>query len=152
EDAGSMAHPVRPESYQEINNFYTATIYNKGAEVIRMQHTLLGKERYRRGMDLYFKRHDGQAVTIDDFVAAMEDANAVDFGQFKRWYSQAGTPEVLVSSDYANGRLTLIMRQECQPTPDCHDKKPFHIPIRIALFDSKGQMMAIDKDTLELQE
>lgn len=152
EDAGSMAHPVRPESYQEINNFYTATIYNKGAEVIRMQHTLLGKERYRRGMDLYFKRHDGQAVTIDDFVAAMEDANGVDLGQFKRWYSQAGTPDVFVKSDYANGRLTLTVRQECRPTPDCHDKKPFHIPIRIALFDSKGQMMTIDKDILELKE
>ena len=152
EDAGSMAHPVRPESYQEINNFYTATIYNKGAEVIRMQHTLLGKEGYRRGMDLYFKRHDGQAVTIDDFVAAMEDANGVNLTQFKRWYSQAGTPEVLVQSDYTNGRLTLTMRQSCQPTPDSHDKKPFHIPIRIALFDSKGHMMPIDKDILELKE
>ncbi len=152
EDAGSMAHPVRPESYQEINNFYTATVYNKGAEVIRMQHTLLGKEGYRRGMDLYFKRHDGQAVTIDDFVAAMEDANGADLGQFKRWYSQAGTPEVFVKSEYANGRLTLIMRQECKPTPECHEKQPFHIPVRIALFDTKGQMMAIDKEILELQD
>ncbi|MBN9229700.1 MAG: aminopeptidase N, partial [Legionella sp.] len=89
EDASAMAHPVRPDSYEEINNFYTATIYNKGAEVIRMQHTLLGPVRYRQGMDLYFKRHDGQAVTIDDFVAAMEDANQVDLTQFKRWYSQA---------------------------------------------------------------
>ncbi|WP_058473955.1 aminopeptidase N [Legionella quateirensis] len=152
EDAGSMAHPVRPESYQEINNFYTATIYNKGAEVIRMQHTLLGKEGYRRGMDLYFKRHDGQAVTIDDFVSAMEDANGVNLTQFKRWYSQAGTPEVLVQSDYTNGRLTLTMQQSCQPTPDCHDKKPFHIPIRIALFDSKGHMLPVDNDILELKE
>ncbi|RUR18345.1 aminopeptidase N [Legionella sp. km535] len=152
EDAGSMAHPVRPESYQEINNFYTATIYNKGAEVIRMQHTLLGKEGYRRGMDLYFKRHDGQAVTIDDFVAAMEDANGVNLTQFKHWYSQAGTPEVRVKSDYSNGRLTLTMQQSCQPTPDSHDKKPFHIPIRIALFDSKGHMMPVEKDILELKE
>lgn len=152
EDLGSMAHPVRPESYQEINNFYTATIYSKGAEVIRMQHTLLGKEGFRRGMDLYFKRHDGQAVTIDDFVAAMEDANSVDLTQFKLWYSQAGTPVVQVKSDYSPGRLTLTMQQSCPLTPDGHDKKPFHIPIRIALFDSKGQMMAIDKDILELKK
>lgn len=152
EDAGSMAHPVRPESYQEINNFYTTTIYNKGAEVIRMQHTLLGAERYRKGMDLYFKRHDGQAVTIDDFVAAMEDANGLDLTQFKRWYSQAGTPNVTVKSDYSQGTLTLTMQQNCLPTPDCHDKKPFHIPIRIALFDSKGQLMPLDNDILELKE
>ncbi len=152
EDSGSMAHPVRPESYQEINNFYTATIYNKGAEVIRMQHTLLGKVRYRKGMDLYFKRHDGQAVTIDDFVAAMEDANDLDLSQLKRWYSQAGTPEVHVKTDYSKGRLTLTMSQSCPPTPECHDKKPFHIPIRVALFDSKGQMMPIDSEILELKE
>lgn len=152
EDAGSMAHPVRPDSYQEINNFYTATIYNKGAEVIRMQHTLLGKEGYRRGMDLYFKRHDGQAVTIDDFVAAMEDANGVNLTQFKLWYSQAGTPEVRVKSDYSNGRLTLTMQQNCKPTPECHDKKPFHIPIRIALFDANGKKIAIENDILELKE
>ncbi|WP_058493180.1 aminopeptidase N [Legionella worsleiensis] len=152
EDAGSMAHPVRPESYQEINNFYTATIYNKGAEVIRMQHTLLGKEGFRRGMDLYFKRHDGQAVTIDDFVAAMEDANGVNLTQFKRWYSQAGTPEVRVTSNYLNGCLTLTLQQSCKPTPECHDKKPFHIPLRIALFDAKGQIMPIDNEILELKE
>lgn len=152
EDAGSMAHPVRPASYQEINNFYTATIYNKGAEVIRMQHTLLGKERYRQGMDLYFKRHDGQAVTIDDFVASMEDANGIDLTQFKLWYSQAGTPEVTVTSEYQNGQLTLNLKQSCPSTPECQDKKPFHIPIRIALFDSKGQLMPIEKDLLELTE
>lgn len=152
EDAGSMAHPVRPESYQEINNFYTATIYNKGAEVIRMQHTLLGKERFRLGMDLYFERHDGQAVTIDDFVAAMEDANNVDLTQFKRWYSQAGTPVVQVKSSYSEGQLTLTLQQNCPATPDHNDKKPFHIPVRLALFDSKGQKMAIDKEILELKE
>lgn len=152
EDAGAMAHPVRPESYQEINNFYTATVYNKGAEVIRMQHTLLGKAGFRRGMDLYFKRHDGQAVTIDDFVAAMEDANHVDLTQFKRWYSQAGTPEVTVTSEYAQGKLTLKMKQNCSPTPECQDKKPFHIPIRVALFDAHGHQMSIDKDILELKE
>ncbi|MFJ1268440.1 aminopeptidase N [Legionella lytica] len=152
EDASSMAHPVRPESYQEINNFYTATVYNKGAEVIRMQHTLLGKERYRKGMDLYFARHDGQAVTIDDFVAAMEDANAVDLTQFKRWYSQAGTPEVKVTSHYEHGQLTLNMIQTCPATPECKDKKPFHIPIRIALFDGTGQLMPIEHEILELKE
>lgn len=152
EDSGSMAHPVRPESYQEINNFYTATIYSKGAEVIRMQHTLLGKEGFRRGMDLYFERHDGQAVTIDEFVAAMEDANGVDLTQFKRWYSQAGTPAIQVKSSYSKGSLTLTIAQSCMLTPDGFEKKPFHIPIRIALFDSKGQIMAIDKDILELKE
>ncbi|WP_019215889.1 aminopeptidase N [Legionella tunisiensis] len=152
EDAGSMAHPVRPESYQEINNFYTATVYNKGAEVIRMQHTLLGKEGFRRGMDLYFQRHDGQAVTIDDFVAAMEDANGVDFSQFKRWYSQAGTPEVQVKSDYSHGRLSLTLIQSCLSTPECQNKKPFHIPLRIALFDLNGQRMPLKQDVLELRE
>lgn len=152
EDAGSMAHPVRPESYQEINNFYTATIYNKGAEVIRMQHTLLGKERYRKGMDLYFHRHDGQAVTIDDFVAAMEDANHLDLGQFKRWYSQAGTPEIKVSRQYTDGTLTLTMQQSCPPTPESHDKKPFHIPIKVALFNSTGEQIPIESEILELKE
>jgi aminopeptidase N len=152
EDAGSMAHPVRPDSFQEINNFYTATIYNKGAEVIRMQHTLLGKEGFRRGMDLYFERHDGQAVTIDDFVAAMEDANKVDLTQFKRWYSQAGTPVITVKSEYKHGCLTLTFTQTCPPTPECHDKQPFHIPIRIALFNAKGDMLPLDNDVLELRE
>lgn len=152
EDASSMAHPVRPESYQEINNFYTATIYNKGAEVIRMQHTLLGAERFRKGMDLYFKRHDGQAVTIDDFVAAMEDANQLDLTQFKRWYSQAGTPVVKVESSFLDGSLTLFLQQSCPSTPECQEKLPFHIPIRVALFDSKGQKLPVKKDVLELKE
>ncbi|MDP1603618.1 MAG: aminopeptidase N [Legionella sp.] len=152
EDAGSMAHPVRPESYQEINNFYTATIYNKGAEVIRMQHTLLGAAGFRRGMDLYFERHDGGAVTIDDFVAAMEDANQVDFTQFKRWYSQAGTPLVEVDSHYKDNTLTLTLTQSCAPTPECQDKKPFHIPIRIALFNKEGEPLPVAKEVLELRE
>ncbi|QMT58858.1 aminopeptidase N [Legionella sp. PC997] len=152
EDAGAMAHPVRPESYQEINNFYTATVYNKGAEVIRMQHTLLGKAGFRKGMDLYFKRHDGQAVTIDDFVAAMEDSNQIDLTQFKRWYSQAGTPEVTVTSEYAQGQLILKMKQSCPSTPECHEKKPFHIPIKIALFDSNGHQISLDRELLELKE
>lgn len=141
EDASAMAHPVRPESYQEINNFYTATIYNKGSEIIRMQHTLLGEAGFRRGMDLYFERHDGQAVTIDDFVAAMEDANQVNLTQFKRWYSQAGTPEVSVKSHFQDGCLTLTLRQFCPPTPECQQKEPFHIPIRSALFSSTGQLL-----------
>ncbi|MBA2657514.1 MAG: aminopeptidase N [Tatlockia sp.] len=152
EDAGSMAHPVRPDSYQEINNFYTATIYNKGAEVIRMQHSLLGKEGFRRGMDLYFERHDGEAVTIDDFVAAMEDANQVDFSQLKRWYSQAGTPEVRVESTFSQGTLNLKMKQSCRPTPESKEKKPFHIPIRIALFSEDGQALTLRQDILELKE
>ncbi|KTD64752.1 aminopeptidase N [Legionella spiritensis] len=152
EDAGSMAHPVRPESYQEINNFYTATVYNKGAEVIRMQHTLLGKAGFRRGMDLYFERHDGQAVTINDFVAAMEDANEVDLTQFKYWYSQAGTPEVTVETDYQKDCLTLILSQHCPSTPESVDKKPFHIPVKIALFDQQGHELPIERDVLELKE
>ncbi|KTD22648.1 aminopeptidase [Legionella lansingensis] len=152
EDAGTMAHPVRPDSYQEINNFYTATVYNKGAEVIRMQHTLLGKEGFRRGMDLYFERHDGQAVTIDDFVAAMEDANQVDLTQFKRWYSQAGTPEVRVVKHFSGDTLTLTMTQSCSSTPECKDKKPFHIPIRVALFDKTGKALPIKKEVLELRK
>lgn len=152
EDAGSMAHPVRPESYQEINNFYTATIYNKGAEVIRMQHTLLGKEGFRQGMDLYFKRHDGQAVTIDDFVAAMEDANKVDLTQFKLWYSQAGTPEIQVATEYDSGNLKLTLTQSCPPTPDSKEKKPFHIPVRVALFDEKGNSLPLKQEVLELRE
>ena len=150
EDASAMAHPVRPESYQEINNFYTATIYNKGSEVIRMQHTLLGEAGFRRGMDLYFERHDGQAVTIDDFVAAMEDANHVDLTQFKRWYSQAGTPEVLVNSDFQNGCLTLTLSQSCPPTPECQQKKLFHIPIRLALFSTAGKLLS--ETLIELKE
>lgn len=152
EDAGSMAHPVRPESYQEINNFYTATVYNKGAEVIRMQQTLLGKAGFRRGMDLYFKRHDGQAVTINDFVAAMEDANQVDFTQFKRWYSQAGTPEITVKTDFKDNCLTLILSQYCPPTPESSEKEPFHIPVRVACFDENGLPIPLEKEVLELRE
>ena len=153
EDAGRMAHPVRPSSYQEINNFYTATIYNKGAEVIRMQETLLGKAGFRRGMDLYFERHDGCAVTINDFVAAMEDANGADLKQFMRWYSQAGTPHVeLVTEDYVNGVLTLTFTQSCAPTPECEEKQPFVIPIRVALFNAKGEPIQTEKSLLVLNE
>lgn len=141
EDAGPMAHPVRPESYVEINNFYTATIYNKGAEVIRMYHTLLGANGFRRGLELYLQRHDGQAVTCDDFLAAMGEANGRDLSQFGRWYSQAGTPllEVSDSFDATSGRYTLTVRQSCPPTPGQPDKQPFHIPLRLGLLDSNGQ-------------
>lgn len=152
EDSGAMAHPVRPTSYQEISNFYTATIYNKGAEVIRMQRTLLGRDGFRRGMDLYFERYDGKAVTIDDFVASMEDANGVDFSQFKNWYSQARTPVVSVQSSFANNSLILNFTQTCEPSPECKNKKPFHIPIKIALFDKLGEIIPIEKDIIELRE
>lgn len=141
EDAGAMAHPVRPESYEEINNFYTATIYNKGAEVIRMQQTLLTEAGFRRGMDLYFERHDGQAVTIDDFVAAMADANNKDMRQFTRWYSQAGTPRVRVRSTYDQGSLRLQMQQSCPATPECSHKEPFVIPLKVAFYNAQGERL-----------
>ena len=120
EDAGPMSHPVRPESYIEINNFYTATVYNKGAEVIRMYQTLLGKEGFQRGMKLYFERHDGQAVTTDDFLAAMADATGTDLNQFKRWYSQAGTPVLDIEGRYDDEAKTfcLTVRQSCPETPE----------------------------------
>ncbi len=137
EDAGPMAHPVRPDSYIEINNFYTVTVYEKGAEVVRMQHTLLGPELFRRGMDLYFERFDGQAVTTDDFVQCMADASGRDLTQFKRWYDQAGTPELTVSDrfDPASGTYTLEVTQSCPPTPGQPEKRPFHIPLAIGLLD-----------------
>jgi len=140
QDAGPMAHPVRPDSYIEINNFYTVTVYNKGAEVIRMIQTLLGRDGFRRGMDLYFRRHDGQAVTCDDFVAAMADANGADLGQFKRWYHQAGTPELTVSDQYdpATRRYALTIQQSCPPTPGQPRKEPFHIPLALGLLDGEG--------------
>ena len=141
EDSGPMAHPVRPDSYQEINNFYTSTVYNKGAEVIRMMHTLLGADGFRKGMDLYFARHDGQAVTCDDFVAAMSDANGYDLKLFKNWYSQSGTPELTVATAYdeAAESFTLSIAQSCPATPGQKEKKPFHIPVAIGLLDSSGK-------------
>ncbi len=141
EDASPMAHPVRPESYVEINNFYTLTVYNKGAEVIRMMRTLLGPENFRKGTDLYFSRHDGQAVTTDDFVKAMEDATGVDLGQFKLWYSQAGTPQLRITRTYDEKAktYTLAIKQTCPPTPGQPGKKPFHIPVAIGLLGEDGQ-------------
>jgi len=141
EDSGPMAHPVRPDSFVEINNFYTLTVYNKGAEVIRMIHTLLGPQKFRQGMDLYFERHDGQAVTCDDFVQAMEDASGVDLGQFRRWYSQAGTPEITVEQGYdqKSGQYSLTLSQYCPPTPGQEKKDPFYMPIRFGLMDRQGR-------------
>ncbi|CAA0100598.1 Aminopeptidase N [Halioglobus japonicus] len=142
EDAGPMAHPVRPESYMEINNFYTLTVYEKGAEVVRMMHTLLGAEQFRRGSDLYFERHDGQAVTCEDFVCAMEDASGVDLRQFRNWYSQAGTPQLAVRDEYdeAAQRYTLHVEQSCPPTPGQPQKQPFVIPLRMGLLGDAGNL------------
>ncbi|MDI9409825.1 MAG: aminopeptidase N, partial [Candidatus Pacebacteria bacterium] len=143
EDSGPTAHSVRPESYVEINNFYTATVYNKGAEVIRMMHRLLGAAGFRKGMDLYFKRHDGQAVTCDDFVAAMEDASGVDLTQFRLWYSQAGTPHLKVDSHYhpESQIYHLTIEQTTLPTPGQAEKSPLHIPIALALLGNNGALL-----------
>lgn len=142
EDAGPMAHPIRPESYIEISNFYTMTIYEKGAEVIRMLANLLGKENYRKGTDLYFERHDGQAVTTEDFVAALADASGRDLTQFKRWYSQAGTPHLHVTDHYDENtqEYSLTIKQSCPPTPECQHKLPFHIPIAMGLLGAAGDL------------
>ncbi len=140
EDGGPMAHPVRPDSYVEINNFYTLTIYEKGAEVVRMYQTLLGREAFRQGMDSYFARHDGQAVTCDDFRAAMADAAGRDLAQFERWYSQAGTPRVKVQTEYdeVNNSYTLQLTQTCPATPGQRHKLPMHIPVAVGLIDAQG--------------
>jgi aminopeptidase N len=141
EDAGPMAHPVRPQSYLEISNFYTATVYEKGAEVVRMIHTLIGAEGFRKGMDLYFQRHDGQAVTTDEFAQAMQDASGVDLRQFKRWYDQAGTPTVAVEGIYdAQARTyTLRFKQSTPPTPGQTTKLPVLIPFAMGLVGADGK-------------
>ncbi|NDP42896.1 MAG: aminopeptidase N, partial [Aromatoleum sp.] len=145
EDAGPMAHPVRPDEFVEINNFYTKTVYEKGAELIRMQQTLLGPGRFRRGMDLYFARHDGEAVTCDDFVQAMQDAGREDGGpdltQFKRWYSQAGTPVVRARGTYdaAARTYTLDVEQDTAGTPGQPVKEPFHVPLAVGLVGPDGR-------------
>ncbi len=145
EDAGPLAHPVRPDSYMEINNFYTATVYEKGAEVVRMIHTLLGPEGFRKGIDLYFERHDGQAVTTDDFVKAMEEANQIDLTQFRRWYSQAGTPELQMETEYESAArcLTLTVRQHCPPTPGQPKKEPYHMPLILGLIAADGSELPV---------
>jgi aminopeptidase N len=145
EDAGPMAHAVRPDSYQEIGNFYTPTVYEKGAEVVRVLATLLGEAGFRRGMDLYFTRHDGQAVTCDDFVAAMADANGRDLAQFSRWYAQAGTPRLTASGRYVAEKLQfeLTVVQATPPTPAQPDKLPLQIPLALGLVDSAGRDMPL---------
>ena len=140
EDSGPLSHPIRPDSYMEISNFYTSTIYNKGAELIRMFHTVLGPEKFRAGTDLYFERHDGQAVTCDDFVEALEDASGVDLSQFKIWYSQAGTPQVGAKLDYdAEAKAaTLRLDQRVAPTPGQSSKQVMPIPLRTALIGEES--------------
>ena len=140
EDAGPMAHPVRPDSYIEISNFYTVTIYNKGAEVIRMLHTLLGDETFRVGVRLYFERHDGQAVTTGEFVAAMEAASGMNLAQFRRWYTQAGTPVLRARGGYdaARSQYVLDIEQRTPPTPGQPEKLPMHVPVRVALLGADG--------------
>jgi len=135
EDSGPLAHPIRPDSYQEISNFYTSTVYNKGAEVIRMMRTMAGPERFRQGTDLYFKRHDGEAATCEDFVRAIEDGAELDLEQFRLWYSQAGTPKVKVKLIHENGFATVRLEQEVPATPGQPDKQPMPIPLKLALFD-----------------
>ncbi len=145
EDAGPMAHPVRPESYMEITNFYTLTIYEKGSEVVGMIHTLLGPDLFRKGSDLYFERHDGQAVTTDDFVRAMEDASGRDLSQFRLWYEQSGTPELTVRDEFddAAGIYRLTIKQSIPDTPGQTDKKPQHIPFAIGLLGAEGESLPL---------
>ncbi len=142
EDASPMAHPIRPASFMEINNFYTLTVYEKGAEVVRLYNTLLGQDGFRKGMDLYFERHDGQAVTTEDFLAAMADANGIDLSQMKSWYDQAGTPSVDVTMDYDENAntCTLHFTQVYTTTPeaDAADKKAYLIPVKVGLLDSSS--------------
>ena len=152
EDAGPMAHPIRPDSYIEINNFYTATVYEKGAEVVRMIQTLLGRERFRKGTDLYFDRHDGQAVTTEDFLKAMEDANAADLTQFRNWYRQSGTPVLDVSGQYDDKSqvFTLTVEQSCPPTPGQPDKAAYHMPLAMGLLDESGADIRFATDGLDV--
>jgi aminopeptidase N len=135
EDSGPLAHPIRPDSYLEISNFYTATVYNKGAEVIRMMRTIAGPERFRAGCDLYFERHDGEAATCEQFVQAIEDGAGLDLRQFRLWYSQAGTPQVTARLNHAGETATLRLSQVVPATPDQPDKQPMVIPLKLALFD-----------------
>lgn len=145
EDAGPLSHPIRPDSYIEVNNFYTLTVYEKGAEVVRMIRTLLGEEGFRQGSDLYFQRHDGQAVTCDDFVKAMEAANDFDLGQFRNWYSQAGTPVLEVTEEYEQQHktLSLTIKQSSKATPGPQQKEALHIPVKLGLLASDGSVASI---------
>ncbi len=159
EDAGPLAHPIRPESYIEISNFYTATVYNKGAEVIGMLRSILGEEGFRAGSDLYFERHDGQAATCEDFIASMEEATGADFAAFRLWYSQAGTPRVAATLDWEpdGARARLTLEQAVPPTPGQPDKQPMPIPLRLALLGTRGgaplgpeQLVVLDQPRAEL--
>jgi len=145
EDASPMSHPIRPEKVIEMNNFYTLTVYEKGSEVIRMMHTLLGEEGFQKGMKLYFERHDGTAATCEDFVAAMEDASGVDLKQFRLWYSQSGTPTVKVSSEFNADKQTysLTVEQSTEPTHDQKDKQPLHIPFDVELYAANGDVIEL---------
>jgi aminopeptidase N len=148
EDGGPMAHSVQPDSYMEINNFYTVTIYEKGAEVVGMYHTLLGAETFRKGSDLYFDRHDGQAATVEDFVVSMEDASGRDLSQFRRWYKQSGTPVLTVTStfDEQAEKYTLNFKQHCPDTPGQTNKLPFVIPIKLGLVGADGEDLILNSD------
>ncbi|PSJ47823.1 aminopeptidase N [Zobellella endophytica] len=148
EDAGPMAHPIRPDEVIEMNNFYTLTVYEKGAEVIRMLHTLLGEQAFQRGLALYLQRHDGQAATCNDFVAAMSEASGRDLGRFNRWYGQSGTPVLTVSDDYDadQGRYTLTVRQHTPPTRDQQEKLPLHIPLSLALYSEQGEPITLMRE------
>jgi aminopeptidase N len=152
EDAGPMAHPIRPDAYQAIDNFYTVTVYEKGAEVIRMLQTLVGRDGFAKGMALYFERHDGQAVTCEDFVAAVADANGRDLAQFRHWYEQAGTPRVRAEGEWdgASNRYRLTLSQWCPPSPGQAEKAPFHIPVAVGLIGADGSELV--HATLELTD
>ncbi|MFT3741837.1 MAG: aminopeptidase N [Gammaproteobacteria bacterium] len=145
QDAGPMAHPVYPDSYIQINNFYTVTVYEKGAEIIRMLHTLLGATAFRKAMDYYFSRNDGQAVSVEEFVRAMEITSGKDLQQFRRWYKQAGTPVVMIKDEYnaQTQTYTLTVTQACPPTPGQPDKEPFHIPLAVGLLDENGNALPL---------
>jgi aminopeptidase N len=155
EDSGPLAHPIRPDSYREISNFYTATVYNKGAEVIRMMRTMAGEEAFRRGTDTYFDRHDGEAATCEDFVTSIEDGTGMDLTQFRLWYSQAGTPKVAVQLDHDGDTATLTLSQTVPPTPGQADKQPMPIPLKLALFDRESgthggeELVVLDKESAE---
>ena len=153
EDAGPMAHPVRPSAYMEISNFYTATVYNKGAEVVRMMHTLLGAQGFRKGMDLYFARHDGHAVCTEDFVDALQDASGVDLALMQRWYEQSGTPHVAVHGEYhpAAREFHLHFRQRCALGPGETHKLPFPIPIALGLLSPSGEALPIVSEDAALR-
>lgn len=153
EDAGPMAHPIRPDFVMEMNNFYSVTVYDKGAEVIRMIHTILGEERFQKGIQLYFKRHDGHAVTCEDFVSAMEDASGIDLKQFRNWYSQSGTPVVTASLSYNQDTKTakLMISQETPATPNQEHKEPFVIPVSLALYTEAGESIALRRNNQKLE-